>query len=152
MAAVASRVRLPGTVITGGVVSRTVTAKVAAEALPCESVALHATVVVPSGKMLPLAGVQATATAPSTSSSADAEKLYEAPAAPAAETLALAGTVITGCVVSLTVTRNDADPVLPCASVALHWTIVVPNGNVAPAAGVQVAASTPSTLSSADAE
>jgi hypothetical protein len=59
---------------------------------------------------------------------------------------------MTGSVVSLTVTLNDAKPVLPCASVALHWIVVVPNGNVEPDAGVHVAASLPSTSSDADAE
>src|SRR6185503_15610476 len=42
--------------------------------------------------------------------------------------------------------------VLPCASVAEQLTVVGPNGNVAPDAGLQVGAIAPSTLSFADAK
>jgi hypothetical protein len=42
-------------------------------------------------------------------------------------------------------------PTLPCASVAVQVTIVTPSANVAPLAGVQIAASDPSMLSVADA-
>ena len=53
-------VKSAGTVSTGGVVSTrsTVTWKVPVLELPCESVAVHVTVVVPTGKLLPEAGVQ----------------------------------------------------------------------------------------------
>src|SRR5205823_1314637 len=54
----------------GGVRSATVTLKVAKAALPCESAALHATLVVPVAKMRPEAGEQTTWTEPSTASSA----------------------------------------------------------------------------------
>ena len=46
-----------GTVTTGSVVSRTVTVKVADPVLPAVSVAEQVTVVGPSGKVLPDAGV-----------------------------------------------------------------------------------------------
>jgi len=47
-----------GTVITGGVVSCTVTVKDLLDWLACESVAVHVTVVVPRAKVEPDAGVQ----------------------------------------------------------------------------------------------
>jgi hypothetical protein len=74
-----------------------------------------------------------------------------APVAPVASTLALAGTVTTGPLVSATVTVNDAAPLLPRASVAVHVTVVAPSGNVDPLAGVQVTATEPFTTSAADA-
>src|SRR5712692_287836 len=52
-------------VTTGGVVSITVTVKLAFAALPCVSVAVQATVVTPRGNVLPEAGVQETAAASS---------------------------------------------------------------------------------------
>jgi hypothetical protein len=61
--------------------------------------------------------------------------------------VALAGTVITGGVESVTVTVKEAEPVLPCASIAVQVTVVVPSGNVEPLAGVQVTDTTPSTMS-----
>lgn len=61
------------------------------------------------------------------------------------------GTVMVGGVVSCTVTVNDAVPVLPAASVAVHVTVVVvPIENIEPDSGVQVTPTGPSTLSSAD--
>ena len=112
---------------------------------------MQVTVVVPSGNVAPLAGVQLTATTPSTVSAADAVKLNGAPPGPVASIVALAGTVTTGRVVSLTVIVNDAVLRLPCASVAVHVTVVAPIGNVAPLAGVQVTATLPSKASTADA-
>jgi hypothetical protein len=69
------------------------------------------------------------------------------PVAPVASTVALAGTVTTGRVVSVTVTVKEADPVLPRVSLAVHVTVVVPSGKVAPLAGVHVTATAPSTAS-----
>jgi hypothetical protein len=48
-------------------------------------------------------------------------------------------------------TVNEAEPVLPCASVAVQVTVVVPSGNVEPLTGLQVTATTPSMLSVAEA-
>ena|SRR5437016_717628 len=48
-----------------------------------------------------------------------------------------------GAVVSRTVTMKPAWPVLFCASVAVHCTIVLPSGNVLPEAGEQVTATDP---------
>src|SRR5919108_428978 len=81
----------------------------------------------------------------------DAMKLKAAPAALVASTIAFAGTVTTGPVVSATVTVNDAEPVLPFESAALQLTVVEPSANVAPLAGVQVTATGPSMASVADA-
>jgi hypothetical protein len=50
---------------TGGVVSVTVTVKLAVAVLPCVSVAVQATVVRPRGKVLPDAGAQETVAASS---------------------------------------------------------------------------------------
>ena len=57
----------------GGVVSCTVTLKLAELLLPCESAAVQLTVVVPSGKVAPEAGLQDGVTLPSTRSEALAE-------------------------------------------------------------------------------
>ena len=62
-----------------------------------------------------------------------------------------AGTVTTGGVVSWTVTENDPEPVLPCTSVAVQVTVVVPTGNVLPDGGKHEGVIEPSTMSDADA-
>jgi len=61
------------------------------------------------------------------------------------------GSVITGGTVSevLTVTLNDALPVLRAASVAVQRTVVVPTPKVLPLAGAHVGVSAPSTASRA---
>jgi len=74
-----------------------------------------------------------------------------APVAAVASTVALAGTVTTGPVVSATVTVNDPLPRLPWVSVAVHVTVVALSGNVAPLAGAHVTAILPSMASVADA-
>src|SRR5437764_6812950 len=72
----------------GGVVSRTVTLKLARAALPRESVAAHCTVVKPSGKIVPEAGEQVTGSAPSTASVAVGEfQVTMAPLGPVASTV-----------------------------------------------------------------
>jgi hypothetical protein len=128
-------------------VSPTVTVKDAAPVLPRVSLAVHVTVVAPTANVAPLAGVQLTATLPSIPSVAVAVYVKAAPVAPVASTVALAGTVTTGPVVSVTVTVNDAAPLLPRASVAVHVTVVVPSGKIAPLAGVHVTGTAPSTAS-----
>src|ERR671922_210645 len=57
-----------GTTIRGGVVSTTVTSKLAEPVLPWESVAVQVTVVVPTGKVLPDAGAHVGVIGPSTMS------------------------------------------------------------------------------------
>src|SRR6266542_1459333 len=139
-------------VSTGGVVSRTVTVNVALPVLPWESVALHVTVVEPNANVLPEAREQLGASEPETRSLADAEKVTTAPAGPVASAVIGPGTATVGGVVSLTVTSNEAEPVLPDESVALHVTVVVPRGNVLPEPGEQLTEMLPSKLSVADAE
>jgi hypothetical protein len=149
---VASTVTSPGTVSVGGVLSVTVTVNEVEPALPCVSVAVQATVVVPSGNVEPLGGAQVTGTTPSVLSMADALYMNTAPAAPIASTVAFAGTATTGAVLSVTVNVNEAEPMLPRASIAVHVIVVVPSGNVEPLDGVQLTGRAPSTLSVADAE
>jgi hypothetical protein len=86
-------------VTTGGVVSVTVTVKLAFAALPCVSVAVQATVVKPRGKVLPDAGAQETVAA-SSGSIALTAYVTTAPVGPVASAVMLAGVVITGGVVS----------------------------------------------------
>jgi hypothetical protein len=82
---------------------------------------------------------------PSTSSSADTSKDTVAPFGPVASSVMSEGTVMTGGVVSaggggggaFTVTVNDAVPVLPASSVAVHCTVVSPTGNSVPEPGSQ---------------
>jgi hypothetical protein len=128
---VASKVKPFGTVTVGGVVSWTVTVNVAEEWLWCASVASHVTVVVVSGNVEPeAAGVQTTATEPSTMSLADAEKVTGAPAGLVASSVMSFGTVIDGAVVSTTSTTNVDVAVLLCESADVQVTVVLPSGNV----------------------
>src|SRR2546427_787779 len=119
--------------------------------LSCASLALHVTVVGPDGNIDPLAGVHVVATAPSSASVADAVKVKTAPVALVAWALACDGAAGAGPVGASTVTVNEAAPWLPCASVAMHVTVVAPDGNVDLLAGVHVVASAPSSASVADA-
>src|SRR5919197_226114 len=137
-----------GTVITGGVVSTrtTVIVKLLCAVFPCESVAVHATVVWPTGNVLPEEGLQLTGTGPSTLSVALAEKVTVVPDVSDVFTLKLPGTLTTGGVWStrFTVTLKLALPVLPWESVAVQVTFVVPSGKVLPEGGLQLTGSGPS--------
>lgn len=132
--------------------SCTLTVKLPLAVFPWLSVAEQFTVVVVIEKVEPDAGEQVTETEPSTMSVAVAEKVTVAPDGPVASTVIFAGTVTVGGVVSRTVTVKDALPVLPAASVAEQFTVVVPNGNVLPEGGTQVGVIAPSTMSEALAE
>src|SRR5688572_21887648 len=116
----------PGTDSTGLTVSTTVTVKLRVPALPALSVAEQVTVVVPTANVEPLAGVHTGVNAPSTLSTADAVKLYTAPAGEVACSVAPAGTVMTGGVVSTTVMVKFISATLPCESVAVQEIVVVP--------------------------
>ena len=105
------------------------------------------TVVVAIWNVEPEAGVQVTVREPSTRSVAVAVNVATLPDALIASKVILAGSVSVGAVVSLTVTVKDADPVLPAASVAEQFTVLVVIGNVEPEAGVHVTGTGPSTLS-----
>jgi hypothetical protein len=127
----------PGVVITGGVVSTTLTVNVAADVLPAASFAEHETLVVPSGNVAPDAPVHETAGAGSTRSAAVAENETVAPWGPVASAVIGPGTLTSGGVVSTTLTLNEPAG-FPPASVQV--TVVGPSGNVDPEAGVHVKA------------
>jgi hypothetical protein len=131
-----------------------VTVKDAEAELPCASVALHVTVVgFPfAGKLVPDAGLQLTGTEPSRLSVAVALYVMALPPGSVVESLMFAGTVTTGSVVSVTVTVtvNDAEDELLCASVAEHVTVVVPALKLLPEVGEQLVPTDPSTTSLAD--
>jgi hypothetical protein len=80
-----------------------------------------------------------------------AVKLNAAPDAFVASIVALAGVITTGGTVSVTVTRNEADPLLPRVSIAVQVTVVAPSGNVDPLAVVQVTGTASPRLSVAEA-
>jgi hypothetical protein len=129
--------------------------KVALPVLLCASVALQVTVVAPSGKLAPDAGLQVADSAPSMLSTADTPvQVAVAPVEPVASTVVGPGTVTTGAVVStsVTVTVKLALPVFPCASVAEQVTVVEPIAKDDPEAWSQLTATAPSMLSVAEAE
>ena len=78
--------------ITGGVVSRTVTLKLAVALLPAASLAVTSTVVSPSGNVEAEDGSAVAVTGPSTASLADTENVTGAPPAPVASSVMSAGT------------------------------------------------------------
>jgi hypothetical protein len=147
----ASTVMFDGTVTVGDVVSSTETVNEELPVLLCASVAEHVTLVVPIAKTKPETGEQVGVNAPSTISVADAEKVTAAPVEPVAAVVMFDGTVTVGDVVSSTVTVNEALPVLLCASVAEHVTLVMPIAKVEPETSEQVGISEPSTVSIAEA-
>jgi len=149
---VASRVMLAGTVTSGAVVSRTVTVNVAVATFPWASVAVQSTRVVPSENMNPDDGLQVAVTGPSTMSVAPTENGTVAPPEPVASAMMSAGTSSDGGVVSTTRIVNVAEPVFPCASVAVQLTTVLPIVNRDPDVGEQEGKSAPSTRSEALAE
>ena len=79
----------------------TVTLNDAVVRLPFLSAAVHATFVVPTGKVVPDAGVQVTGTSPSVKSFADAAKVIAVPAGEVATTVMLPGIVTPGAFVSI---------------------------------------------------
>jgi hypothetical protein len=124
--------------ITGAVVSRTSTEKLDEAVLFAASKALHATRVLPSGNVEPLAGEQATDVTPTASLADGGAKVIVAPAALVASAVRLVSVAIVGAVTSLTLTLNDAVPTLPAASWAVQLTVVDPTANVVPLAGEQL--------------
>ena len=137
-----------GGVTTGGVVSTnvTVTVKLAEPVFPCASVAEHVTVVAPTANTLPDTGEHEAASDPSTRSVALTENDTAVPPADVVEADTSGGDNAGG-VVSTTLTGNVTVPVLLCASVAVHVTVVEPSAKVEPEAGLQFTATAPSTAS-----
>jgi hypothetical protein len=106
------------------------------EVRPAASVATTLTVVVPSGKVEPEAGV-ATALLPEQLSVEPTLNVTTAPQEPAsAHWLIAVGQVATGSSQSLTVTVKEPLVTLPAASVTEAFTVVVPTGKTEPEAGL----------------
>src|SRR4029079_15143653 len=140
--------RLVEQLITGGCVSLTVTVKLHVALLPPASVAVLVTVVVPTGKLLPLAGTLTTLT-PGQLSAAVTTKVTLLEHVPEnVLTTRLVEQLITGGCVSLTVTVKLHVALLPPASVAVLVTVVVPTGKLLPLAGT-LTTLTPGQLSAA---
>src|SRR6185369_5365158 len=124
--------------ISGGWSSMTVTVNEQLLVLPASSVTTEVTVVVPTGKLEPLAGVETTVGVASQSSVAVTVKItLLLPHWPlSAFTTIGAGQLIAGALVSgNTVTLKVQLAVIPRASVTEHVTTVVPTANVEPDAG-----------------
>jgi hypothetical protein len=135
----------------------TVTWKETEPVLPAASVAVHVTRVVPMGKRWPEAGRQVVTTLESTASMAPAVKVTRAPdgevaCAEMSGSGSPPGSVMSGGVVSVTVTTNEALPVWPSESVAEQVTVVWPRPNVDPEIGAQAGVIGPSMSSDAEAE
>jgi hypothetical protein len=101
------------------------------------------TVDVPNPNIEPEAGLQLTMTEPSTASNADAVNVTLAPAGSVGFATMSAGRFRTGGVLSSTITAKVPAATLPALSVAEQETVVVPNGNVEPEAGVHENVLTP---------
>jgi len=144
--AVASAVMGEGTNTVGGTLSSdcTVTVNEALPVLPCESVAVHVTVVVLTENVLPELGEHAVPTLPSTVSVAEAENVTTTPDGSLVATVIAAGTDTEGGVVSTTETSKCLDAVAPVESLAVHVTVVTPSGKVEPESGEQVTGTGPS--------
>ena len=125
--------------------------KSAEPSFPLPSDAWHDTVVAPTGKVVPAAGVHATGTVPSTASDADASKATSAPAPDVAATVRSPGVAIEGAVVSTTSTSKEPTAALPDWSRAEQSTVVRPMGRSTPLSGAQRTATGPWTRSAADA-
>jgi hypothetical protein len=129
------------------------TLNVADEVFPCVSVAEQATVVVVIPNVDPDGGEQVTPTEPETASLAvGLVNVTTAPDPDVASVVMLLGTpLITGPVVSTTLTVNVAVELFPCESLALHVTVVLPRPNPVPDAGEQAKLATASSGSLAEA-
>src|SRR5438105_8693869 len=144
---VAATIMSAGTCITGPTVSLTVTVKLAVAEVPWASPAGQVTRVRPMGNVEPEAGEQLTATGPSTASVAVGEG--QVTGEPASAVTPAGMLARTGGVVSWTVTVKDPLVALPWLSAALQLTMLVPRAKTDPLAGLQLAATAPSTRSTA---
>jgi hypothetical protein len=136
-----------GQVKSGAVVSRTVTEKLHVAVLPPLSVAVQVTVVVPIGKVLPLAGLHVTVGFGSHASEPLAVKVTAAPLGLVHSATMSAGQVTVGATSSRTVTEKLQVALLPESSVAVHVTVVMPTGKVLPLGGLHVTVGLGSQLS-----
>jgi hypothetical protein len=132
----ASASTFAGHAITGPVVSETVTVKEQEPVLEAASVAVQVTVVVPTSKVEPEAGLHTTEGVPQLSEAEGVANVTTAEHASAvAERARSAGQVTTGGVVSATETVKEQEAVFPPPSVAVQVTVVAPSGKVDPEAG-----------------
>ena len=129
--------RLVGQRMAGGVVSCTVTMKLQLLLLPLESVAMQITMVVPSAKVLPEAGVQTSTGLVSQRSEVVTANVPMAPAGLLHSSMRFVEQAMAGAVVSTTETVKLHVLVLPLESVARQRTVVRPGAKVLPEAGVQ---------------
>ena len=104
---------------------------VAVEVLPAASFAVAVTEVVPNGSTVPTDFDHVSDVTPTASVAVAANVPTIQPVDCVASTV-MFGAVITGAVVSFTVTVNVFEEWLPYASVAVTVTVVVPIANVAP--------------------
>ena len=134
---------------TGASLSSTVTLKLGLAVFPLLSADVQVTVVSPSGKVEPEAGAQLTGRGPSTASVAAGLNVTAAPPGPVA--LAVIGPLgkplITGAVVSRTVTLKVLPVELPRLSADVQVTVVSPSGKVESEACAQSTGRGPSTAS-----
>lgn len=114
----------------------TVTVNVHALVLAEPSVAVHVTVVLPSGNVEPLAGSQVTVTLVQLSV-AVAAKVTTVPFGLLQFVVMFTGQLICGGCISRIVTVKVQLVVLPQLSVAVHVTVVEPSGKVEPGSGRQ---------------
>ena len=135
---VQSTVMACGQVTTGGPLQPTVTSKVQVPRFPSESVAEQLTVVLPRGNVEPEAGEQLTVKFLPHPSWAVGEKVTAAPAGEVAATVMLAGQVIVGFPLQVTVTSKEQVALRPWSSVVSQDTVVLPSGKMLPEAGVHV--------------
>src|SRR2546425_7936409 len=146
-ALVASAVIGAGQLTVGVVVSRTVTANEQVLVLCAASKAVQVPVVLPSAKVLPLAGFFLMIRRPPTSSLFPSAKVFLSPAALVASAVIGAGQLTVGAVVSRTVTANEQGFELRAAAKAVHGPVVVHSAKGLPLAGEQGTLSVPSTMS-----
>src|SRR5438094_2505064 len=112
---------LAGHVMTGASASLTVTVKLPVAPRRSSDLALQFTVVGPRAKLLPLAGVQVTVAVPQLSAAVTAKVTLLVQVPPEVLTLVLAGQVMTGASVSLTVTVKLHVAPLPWPSLAMQF-------------------------------
>jgi hypothetical protein len=123
-----------GQVMAGGSQSFTVTVNVHVAVFPDVSVAVHVTVVTPTGKAVPDAGTQLTL-AEQLSVTVATNVCTELHNPVSLQTVMLPGHVITGSSVSFTVTVNEQLAGGFTPSSAVHMTVVVPTGKLVPEDG-----------------
>jgi hypothetical protein len=133
---------------TGGNVSWIVTLKDLLVLLPAPSVAVQTTVVSPIANVDPDPGTQLTGVEAPRSVAVGVLNVTVRPPGDVASTEMSLGTLlITGSVVSWTVTLKEVEAGLPFPSLASHLTEVVPIAKVEPDAGEQVTVGFPATAS-----